>query len=220
MNREEKELREELVTYGRRIFAKGLVVGPGGNLSARRGDYMLISPSGLSFDELTPQDYVKVSLHDGKVLSGGKPSSEFLMHWFVYRERQDVNVVVHVHPPFVLGVIGGGGSIQPLFPDFIAYLSRVALLDYITPCTEALARAVCRAVQSADAVLLLAHGLVTVGSTLKEAYYRAEIMEEAAKINAITRLFGSPRVLSDEECTAILHLDAERYRQELVKRGV
>ncbi len=215
---DETRLRQELVQYGKKILQKGLVAGPGGNLSARLGNCMLISPSGFAFDELQPGDYVKVSLEDGQVLSGGKPSSEILMHWFIYLERQDVEVVVHTHPPFTLGVIGGGGIIQPMFPDFVAYLSRVALLDYVTPCTEDLAQAVRGAVRDADALLLRNHGLITVGSTFKEAYYRTEIMEEAARITAISKIFGSPRILSEQECQAILNLDAEKYRQKLVKK--
>ncbi|MCX7667888.1 MAG: class II aldolase/adducin family protein [Atribacterota bacterium] len=215
---EEVRLREELVQYGKRILQRGLVAGPGGNLSARLGEDMLISPSGFAFDELHPEDYVKVSLKDGKVVSGGKPSSEILMHWLIYLERRDVMVVVHTHPPFVLGVTGGGGVIQPMFPDFVAYLARTAVLDYITPCTLDLAQAVRDAIREADAVLLRNHGLVTVGLTLKEAYYRTEIMEEAARITAIGKLFGNPRILSAEECATILNLDAEKYRQELVRR--
>lgn len=217
---EEARLREELVQYGRRIVQRGFVVGPGGNLSARLGEYMLISPSGFAFDEMCPEDYVKISLQDGKVVSGGKPSSEILMHWLIYRERQDVMVVVHTHPPFVLGVTGGGGTIQPMFPDFVAYLARTAILDYITPCTVDLAEAVRNAVRDADAVLLRNHGLVTVGLTMKEAYYRTEIMEEAARITAISKIFGNPRILSARECADILNLDAEKYRQELVRKGL
>ncbi|MGQ9473246.1 MAG: class II aldolase/adducin family protein [Candidatus Caldatribacteriaceae bacterium] len=217
---EERILREELVRYGKRILQKGLVVGPGGNLSARCGDCMLISPSGFGFDEINPEDYVKVSLQDGQVISGSKPSSELLMHWFIYLERQDVEVIIHTHPPFVLGVIGGGGSVQPMFPDFVAYLSRTVLLDYITPCTLELARAVRQSVQKADAILLQNHGLIAVGSTLKEAYYRTEIMEEAARITAISKIFGNPRILSSKECQDILSLDAEIYRQELAKKRI
>jgi len=59
-----------------------------------------------------------------------------------------------------------------------------------------------------------------VGSTLKEAYYRTEIMEEAARITAVSKIFGNPQVLNDEQCAAILNLDAEKYRQELVKKRV
>ncbi|MEN3185096.1 MAG: class II aldolase/adducin family protein [Atribacterota bacterium] len=215
---EETRLREELVWYGQKILQRGLVVGPGGNLSARFGEHILISPSGFAFDEIRPEDYVKISLRDGKVVSGGKPSSEILMHWLIYLERQDAMVVMHTHPPFVLGVTGGGGTIQPMFPDFVAYLARTAILDYITPCTMDLAQAVRKAIREADAVLLRNHGLVTVGLTLKEAYYRTEIMEEAARITAVSKIFGAPRILSAQECADILDLDAEKYRQELVKK--
>lgn len=215
---DEKRLREELANFGRRILESGLAVGPGGNISARCAEKMLISPSGLSFEEVSPEGYVAVDLKSGAVLGEGRPSSEVAMHRAIYLAREDVNAVVHVHPPFVIGVTSGGGSIEPMFPDFVALIKRVAVLPYILPCTEQLAQAVKEAVQNAEAVVLVNHGAITVGATLKEAFYRAQILEEAAKITAIARLFGSPRVLSREEQEELLGLEAERYRQSVLKR--
>lgn len=214
---DERQLREALAYFGRRILEVGLAVGPGGNISARWGKKMLISPSGLAFDEVTPQGYVAVDIETGNVEGEGRPSSEVAMHRAIYRAREDVQAVVHVHPPFVIGVASGGGVIQPMFPDFVALLHRVVTLPYILPCTEELAKAVGEAVQNAEAVVLVNHGAITVGATLKEALYRAQILEEGAKILTVARLFGSPRFLSEEEQEALLALEAERYRQRVLK---
>ncbi|MBC7217899.1 MAG: class II aldolase/adducin family protein, partial [Candidatus Caldatribacterium sp.] len=179
---DERKLREDLAFFGRRILEVGLAVGPGGNISARWGKKMLISPSGLSFDEVPPEGYVAVDIETGKVEGEGRPSSEVAMHRAIYLARSDVQAVVHVHPPFVIGVASGGGEIQPMFPDFVALIHKVVTLPYILPCTEELAQAVRKAVQHAEAVVLANHGAITVGATLKEAFYRAQILEEGAKI--------------------------------------
>lgn len=213
----ERKLREDLAFFGRRILEAGLAVGPGGNISARFGGKMLISPSGLSFDEVSPEGYVTVDLATGEVEGTGRPSSEVAMHRAIYCARPDVQAVIHVHPPFVIGVASGGGEIQPMFPDFVALLRRVVTLPYILPCTEELAQAVGEAVRDAEAIVLVNHGAITVGANLKEAFYRAQILEEGAKILAIARLFGNPRVLSREEQEALLALEAERYRQRVLK---
>ncbi|MEN3203489.1 MAG: class II aldolase/adducin family protein [Atribacterota bacterium] len=216
---DERRLREDLALFGRRILEAGLAVGPGGNISVRYGKTMLISPSGFAFDEVPPEGYVAVDIETGVVEGEGRPSSEVAMHREIYRARGDVHAVVHVHPPFVIGVTSGGGTIEPMFPDFVALIPRVVTLPYILPCTENLAQAVKEAVRNAEAVILLNHGAITVGTTLKEAFYRAQVLEEGAKILAIARLFGSPRILSRQEQEALLSLEAERYRQRLLKKG-
>ena len=216
---DEKELRESLVFWGRKVIEKKLVVGAGGNISARYKDIMLISPSGLGFDELEPRDYVAVNLETGKTVSEGRPSSEVVMHWFCYLERSDVNAVVHTHPPLTIGVIAGGGRIGPMFPDFVAYLGSLAYIDYITPCTTNLAQAVQNQIKDKNGVLMLGHGALTVGQNLKEAFQRTELIEESARILITAKQFGEPRILSTEECEEIRNLDAEKYRMELIKKG-
>ena len=215
----EKEIRQELVKWGRKIIEKKLVVGAGGNISARYEDIMLISPSGLGFDEISPEDYIPVSLETGKTLSSGRPSSEVVMHWFCYQQRPDIRAVVHTHPPLTIGVIAGGGKIEPMFPDFVAYLGSLGYVDYVTPCTPDLARAVQNQIKEKNGVLLIGHGVLTVGSNLKEAFQRTELIEESARILLAAKQFGEPRILSPEECEAIHNLDAEKYRMELIKKG-
>ncbi|QPM68061.1 class II aldolase/adducin family protein [Atribacter laminatus] len=216
---DEKELREALVYWGRKIIEKKLVVGAGGNISARYKDIMLISPSGLGFDELEPQDYVAVNLETGKTVSDGRPSSEVVMHWFCYLGRPDINAVVHTHPPLTIGVVAGGGQIGPMFPDFVAYLGSLGYIDYVTPCTAELARTVQGQVKEKNGVLMLNHGALTVGQNLKEAFQRTELIEESARILIAAKQFGEPRILTSKECDEIRNLDAEKYRMELIKKA-
>ncbi len=214
---EEERLRHELVEYGKKLLMNNLVVGAGGNISAKHDNTFLISPSGIGFDEMRPEDLVTVSCDDGQTIGCGRPSSEVAMHWYCYKQRPDIEAVVHAHPPTTVGVISGGGMIEPMFPEFVAYVGELAKVDFLTPCTNELADSVASALQRVDGVLMVAHGALTVGNSLKEAFMRMEIIEESARILVVSKMFGGPRVLTSEERRNIKQLDAEKYRAELLK---
>lgn len=211
----------ELVAVGRKIVARDLVVGPGGNLSAAVDGFMFISPSGAALDELGASDYVRMRIETGETVGPGRPSSEWEMHLACYRARPEVTAVVHTHPPFIIGVISAGVPIEPLFPDFAVLLPTLKVLDYIIPTTPQLANAVGAAAHSTDGILLRNHGVVTLGKTLREAYYRSELLETSARILVAARTVGHPRVLTEGEAQAIRDLESEKYRirymQDLAK---
>lgn len=217
---ESLKVRQELVSYSQMITKKGWVAGPGGNISARWKDIMYLSPSGFAFDDVTPDDFVGIDISNGTIVEGlHRPSSEVLMHLFCYREREDIHAVVHTHPPFALGLISAGVTLKPMFADFVVYLGReIPTLPYITVTTEKLAAAVKEKVKSHNAVLMINHGALTAGTNLKEAYYRADVLEEAARIQWIAMTSGTPRFLSDEECEELKTLSSEKYRQELLRK--
>mgnify|MGYP002682203504 CR=1 FL=1 len=136
-----------------------------------------------------------------------------------FNKGPDINAVVHTHPPLTIGVIAGGGRIGPMFPDFVAYLGSLGYIDYVTPCTAELARAVQSQVKDKNGVLMLGHGALTVGQNLKEAFQRTELIEESARILIAAKQFGEPRILTSKECDEIRNLDAEKYRMELIKKA-
>jgi L-fuculose-phosphate aldolase len=212
--------RHELAKYSAKIVHRGLAVGPGGNTSLRDGDVMWISPSGYGLDDIGDADWVAVGIEDGLPRQAApRPSSETLMHLALYRVRPDVQAIVHTHPPTVIGVISAGiDDIPFLFPDHVAIVGKLPCIDYVTPCTPELASAVAVAMRDArvNGLLMRNHGLITVGKTVKEAYYRTEVVEDAARVYLIARSIGVPAVLNDEQATEILTLEAERYRQRLL----
>ncbi len=210
-------IRQELVATGRLIAQKGLVVGPGGNISARCGDLLYLSASGSSFEEAAGDDYVGVDLATGQLVDGSKkPSSEVLMHLACYRKRPEIGAVVHTHPPLAIAVASCGLTLEPLFPDFAAFLGEVPTLGYVIPTTPALAKAVEAVIGRCDGLLLANHGTLTVGANLKEALFRTELIEEASRILIAARSLGSPQTLSPAEVEAIRNLGAERYRRKLM----
>jgi L-fuculose-phosphate aldolase len=214
-----ERLASELIAVARKAVARDLVAGPGGNLSAVGGGVMLISPSGAALDELTADSLVRIGLDSGRVEGPGRPSSEWAMHLACYRVRPDIAAVVHTHPPVTIGVISAGARIEAMFPDSAVLLPEVRVLDYMLPTTEALAQAVAAAARSADVVLLRNHGVVTLGRTLREAFYRSELVEASARILVAARTVGTPRVLTQSEIAEIRALESEQYRIRHIAGG-
>jgi L-fuculose-phosphate aldolase len=207
----------DLKLYASKIVQTGLVVGAGGNLSMRDGNIMYISPSGFDLQEIEEHQWVPVNIETGEILDDLKPSSEILMHLECFRKRPDITAVLHAHPSYSVGVSSSGHNIPSLFPDFPAMIKSVAYLDYMIPTTEVLANAVSGVIEENDVVVMRNHGVLTVGKTMKEAYFFMQIMEESAKVYTIASTVGIPRVLTEEECQDLRNLSSEKYRSKLLK---
>jgi len=222
MSRIEDKLKEKIVEISKRLYQRGLVAGAGGNVSARIPDsqYVLVTPSGLCKGYLKPSDIIKVDL-DGRVIEGKlKPTSETPMHTEIYKVREDVNAVVHAHPPFSTGFACARVPLDaPIFPEIIAMVGEVATVEYITPTTIELALKVAEVAKKYDAMLLENHGTLTLGASLEQAYQRIEVLEDHAKILLVSILLGGPKRLSNEEVRRIRGLKSEKYRLEYIKRA-
>ena len=215
--------RRDLLLYGRKIAGLMLVVGPGGNTSARAGDQtIVVKASGCAFEDCTESDYLAIDMATGDVLgSDRKPTCEIHMHLACYLRRPDVNAVIHTHAPIATGVASAGQTIPPLFPDLVALVGvPIPVVPYVVPAGLALANAVAPLIENHNAVLLGNHGVLTVGSNVREAYFRNVMIEEAAKTWLAARAAGTPYVLSPDEVYEVDHLEAEDYRRALLRREI
>jgi len=208
---------EQLKQYANKVVDTGLVVGAGGNLSMRDGNIMYLSPSGFDLKEIEDHQWVRVHIETGEVLDDLKPSSEILMHLECFRKRPDITAVLHAHPSYSVGVSSTGQTIPPLFPDYPAMVKSVAYLEYMIPTTHVLADAVAEVIEENDVVVMRNHGVLTVGKTMKEAFFFMQLVEESAKVFTISRTVGNPRILTDEEVEDLRNLSSEKYRQKLLK---
>lgn len=212
-------LRNELVDYGQKILGERLATGAGGNISARDGDIMLISPSGLSLGDATPEQFVAVSIATGEIIqpNGLRPSSEVLMHLACYRRRSETRAIIHTHPQFTIALTSSGHTLRPMFADCIIYLGTdIPHLDYITVTTPELASAVGERIGQAVCMILRNHGAITLGENLKQAFWRACTVEENARIQLFASLVGTPNFLDSAEASRLESLGSERYRRELL----
>ena len=198
-----QSLREEVAQVVRRMSTSGLVTGTSGNVSARtpEGD-ILITPSGLDYALLGPEDVVLVD-PKGRVLEGLlEPSVETLMHTSIYHSRPRVGGIVHTHARFSTVLACLGWEIPPVH-YMLAVLSgegRVPLAPYATYGTEELARYASETLGGSNyACLLQNHGAIAVGETVSKAYSRTEILEEMAEVYYRARLAGEPILLTPEQ---------------------
>ena len=207
------DVRAELVKYGVKIAQAGLVAGAGGNISARAGGVIWMKPSGVAMDDMAPEDLCGIALADGRQTHGAhKPTSEVNMHLAVYRGRPEVRAVFHTHSPWASGVISSGAELKAMFAEFVCDLGRVGRVPYITPTTENLARAVGDMAAAHDTILMVNHGILAVGVTMKQAYYRCVVVEDAAKSMVAAAVVGRPIFLTDQQVDELSRLDAVSHR--------
>ncbi|MBM4147612.1 MAG: class II aldolase/adducin family protein [Lentisphaerae bacterium] len=211
-------VRKELVQYGIKIANAGLVAGAGGNISAREGGIVWMKPSGVAMDDMAPADLCGMELETGKQVSGArKPTSEVNMHLAIYHERPDVTCVFHTHSPWASGVISSGARLRPMFAEFVCDLGRVGTVPYITPTTQMLADAMAAKAAKCDTIFMVNHGIAALGVTMKQAYYRCVVVEDAAKSMVAAAVVGKPRFLSSKQVNDLMALEGPKHRIKMME---
>jgi len=215
-----KKAKNELVKIGKRISKMGFVVGPGGNTSVRVGNIILMKASGVSFEEAVPDDYVGVDLKTGKQVSGKKkPTCEIGMHLSCYRNREDVNAVIHCHPPLSVAWGMQGEPLRPFNPETVAIIcSIVPVLPYMVSVSDKFVIEITKLIKKHNAAFLANHGLVAVGSNLKEALYRTILIEDSIKTIIAAKTLGKMRYFSADETKIIDESDFEQFRRKLLRK--
>jgi L-fuculose-phosphate aldolase len=193
-----KELRRGLVQFSKWLSRLGFVPGTSGNLSVRLDpERLLVTPTGASKYLLRPKDMVIVDL-DGRHIHGArKASSELGMHLAVYRQRGDVNAVIHSHPPVATAFACAGRALDEMLCQEAAMtLGPVPLADYATTGTAEVAASLEPLIPNHEAILMANHGAVTYGRTLLDAFLKMETVEHLAVIRLAAHQLGSPRTLT------------------------
>lgn len=213
---EEADAWDELVVTARRTVSDGLVVGTSGNVSVRVGDIVLVTPSGVRYDRLTPDDTVGVDLDGRQVLGTLLPTSELPMHLAVYRST-DAHAVVHTHAVHATAV----STLVPELPS-VHYMSGalggpVRVAPYATYGTEELAENMLHALADRSACLLQNHGTIAYGNSLDQAFDRTAQLEWMCRLwltaSSVPGL--SPTLLSGEQVAEA----GERLRGYGQRRG-
>ena len=189
-----KDLIDQLIVAGRKAVTAGLVIGSGGNLSARRpgADECVVTCSGSALDELTPEQFSVVAIADGVVRSGHPtPSSEVPLHLATYRVRPDANALIHLHPQTSVLLDALGLPIRLLTIDQAYYVREVRSTPFIQSGTPELAAAGADAVaDGCNCVILGHHGCSVVADSVDLAYKRAANLEEAARATLVMLQLG------------------------------
>src|ERR687885_2547819 len=204
----ESALRADIVEVGRRMYARGYTASNDGNISVRLGsDRLLMTPKSVCKGFMTP-DMMCITDLDGRKLQGDRdPSSEMLMHLEVYRQRPDVQAVVHAHPPTATGFAVAGIPLdRAVLAEVLTTLGSIPIAAYATPSTSELPEAVRKYIKAHDGMLLANHGALTVGNDLYAAYFKMETIEHFAKISLVARMLGRENLISREEVMRLQEL--------------
>ena len=183
--------KEEFCRFCHLLYERHLAAGVGGNIAARSGTRVLLTPTNYSLRDLHP-DTVSVVNEKGLLMEGDKPTKEANLHLRILRERPDINVVFHLHGPHIIAASTmfepGPSTLPALTPGFVYYAYPLSMLPFMVPGTGDLAKAVTKALsgKGSYAVLLKNHGLVTVGKSFEEALNIAEEIDEAARVYVLT----------------------------------
>lgn len=212
-------VKQEMCEIGRRVYERGMVAANDGNFSVKLNENeFLCTPTGVSKGFMTPEFICRIDAQ-GKLLEakeGFKPSSEMKMHLRVYRERPDVQAVVHAHPPYATTFAAAGIPLeQPVLSEAVLTLGKVPVAKYGTPSTQEVPDAVAEYLSGYDAMLLANHGALTYGDSLMNAYHKMESVEFYARILYQTRMLGGAKELTREQVEDIYEI---RRRSKMTGR--
>jgi L-fuculose-phosphate aldolase len=204
--------RASLVDYARRMVRDGLADGMSGNLSARAGDLIAITPSGAPYEDMAPADICLVRPGDGSTAAGGRPSTETPMHLAVYRAT-DAEAIVHTHSLFVIALSTVLDELPAVHYAMAGLGGLVRVAPYARFGTRELADGAVAALAERTAVILRNHGALAYGASLGQAYDRARTLEWLASVYWRARLAGNPRTLT------VAQLDEVREATRAIRYG-
>lgn len=219
MNRFSDQLmntRQEVVEKGVEILASNLTVGTWGNISCRvpAKDCFAITPSGMSYETLEPDDIVVVDYRE-KILSGTRqPSIELPLHLAIYQARPDVQAIIHTHSPYATALAVARKEIPGAVEDLVQIVGgNVRVNEYALPGSQQLAINTVKALEGRNAVLLANHGMLGVGRDLNEALKVCQVVEKSAQIIIFAQLMGGIVELSQEDIKGMRNFYLNAYGQ-------
>jgi len=180
----EETAREKIRNFGRKMLQNGLTRGTGGNISYRLSEEkVLITPTGVPYPEMRPSDICKVN-YEGELIAPRErsPSSETPMHLHVYKNKGEVNAIMHTHSPYASTLATAGKSIPPIYYQIALVGEEVPLADYETYGTLELGESAVEALGNNKGVLLERHGVLAVERDLEKVFEVASVIEELARI--------------------------------------
>jgi L-ribulose-5-phosphate 4-epimerase len=210
-------LRETVCALHAELVRNNLVAWTSGNVSARLGDLMVIKPSGVSYDDLTPEAMVVCDL-DGKAISPGglSPSSDTATHAYIYRHMPEVGGVVHTHSTYATAWAARGEPIPCVITAMAdEFGGEVPVGPFALIGGDEIGRGVVATLTGhrSPAVLMRSHGVFAIGGTARDAVQAAVMCEDAARTVHLARAYGDPVPLGQDQIDALHERYAKHYGQ-------
>ena len=209
-----KDLREEVWRANRALPETGLVTWTSGNVSGRdpESGLIVIKPSGVLFEELTPENMVIVDLSGKVVEATHGPSTDTASHLSIYRGRPDVNGVVHTHSNYATAFAAVGKSI-PVYLTAIAdeFGTEIPCAPYVRIGDKQIGEVILDHIGASPAILMKQHGVFTIGPTVRKALKSAVMLEDVARTVWLAMQIGQVEPLPPEEIAANYDRYQSRY---------
>ena len=211
-----EKLRREVCDLHQELPRNNLVVWTGGNISGRdpESGLVVIKPSGVLYSDLTPDKMVVLDM-DGKIVEGAlKPSSDTATHLYIYRQRPDVNGIVHTHSPFATAFAVVGKPIPPVLTAICdEFGGAIPIGGFALIGDEAIGMEILRSIGDSPAILMQNHGVFTVGMTARSAVQASVMVEDAARTVYYAMQLGEPIPIPDEMVSRLHKRYKELYGQ-------
>jgi L-fuculose-phosphate aldolase len=208
------EIREELVMICKMLYDRNLVSATDGNVSIRiDNDKMLVTPSGVN-KRLLSEEMILLVDFEGNVLQGTlRSSKEIGLHIKIYRDRPDVNAVIHTHPPYSTAFAVAHEPIKSNYLiETLVLLGEIALAPYGTPGTEEVPNSIDGLTLDYDAILLKNHGVVTYGKNIIDTFNKMEALENVAKTILFAKIAGTPQEIPEEKVNYLKEIQRKKAR--------
>src|SRR6516164_4029028 len=204
----EYKLKEQICEIGRRLYNKGFAAANDGNITIRLNEReVLCTPTMVSKGFMKPEDVCKVDYEGNQLAGTRKRSSEVLLHLAIYKNRPDVNAVVHCHPPHATAFAVVQEPIPKcVLPEVEVFLGEVPMALYETPGTQRFAETVVPLLKASNTIILANHGTVTFGPDLEKAYWNSEIIDAYCKILILAKQIGNVNYFTRGQTKELLDL--------------
>ena len=217
MDREKaKKAQAEVYKTALDMYRSGLVSGTWGNISARIDEsFMAITPSGMAYEGLTPEQMVIVNIGTLAYEGALKPSIEAVVHAEIYKNRPEVNGIMHTHSTYALTVAAARKEIPPVCEDQVQILGgSIRVADYAMPGTEEMAAACVKALEGRQGALIANHGAISCDVTLAKAFIGSQIIEKTAMVYINSMAIGGPVEIPQKDIDFFSDFFRNKYGQK------
>ncbi len=202
--RELRKIKSEIIEYGKLAGIKNFTPGYSGNFSARFEDKILITSSGSSNGYLSEDELVLIDYNGNLVDGNKKPSSEKMLHVEFYKQRPDVNYIIHVHAPYLSSFACCHIPLdEPIMAENVFYFGEIPLAEYGLPSSMDLVEKTAKYFKDYDAVLMANHGFIVGDKTIKDAFLKLELAESYAQVVFNTKMMGGAVLFTQKEVDEI-----------------
>jgi len=210
-----KTARAEVCETAKQMHARGLAPGTWGNISARADDgRMVITPSGMDYTKLNPEDMVAVNIETLEYEGALKPSIESRIHAAVYMDRPEAGGIVHTHSIHALMLAAARKPIPPICDDQVQILGGdVRLAGYTMPGSKEMAEEVTEALKNRFGALIANHGAIAIGSNLSKALLAAQVLENTAQVYVGVQALGGAAIIPEEDIRYFHDFFQNKYGQ-------